>query len=68
MGISEILGGNAILDGGTRSYTVSYNGIRLKDHVSVSGVESQIVSGDLSTFNADQMSVLVGSRVAEIND
>ena len=45
--------------------TVSYNGIRLKDHVSVSDIESQIVSGDLSTFNADQMSVLVGSRVAE---
>ena len=65
LGISEILEGNAILDSGTRSYTVSYNGIRLKDHVSVSDIESQIVSGDLSTFNADQMSVLVGSRVAE---
>ena len=64
-GISEILEGNAILDTGSRSHTISFHGIRINDHISVSDLENQIIIGDLSSFESDKMSVLIGSRIAQ---
>ena len=64
-GISEILEGNAILDGGSRSYAISFHGIRINDHISVSDLGNQIIIGDLSSFESDKMSVLIGSRIAQ---
>ena len=64
-GISEVLEGKGIMEGRIRSYTVDFHGIRLKDHLMVSDLESQIVQGDLSEFSFNSMSLLVGHRVAQ---
>ncbi len=64
-GVSEVLEGKGVLAGRSRSYPVDFHGIRLDDHISVSKIEDQLILGELRLFEADQMSVLVGSRIAE---
>ena len=64
-GISEVLEGNAILNGGSRSQTIQMHGIVLDDHIMVSDVENQIIQGSLSAFESDSMTILLGNRIAQ---
>ena len=64
-GISEVLEGNAILNGRSRSQTIQMHGIVLDDHIMVSDVENQIIQGSLSAFESDSMTILLGNRIAQ---
>mgnify|MGYP002819099820 CR=1 FL=1 len=64
-GISEILEGNAILNGISRSQTVQIHGIVPSNHIMVSDLEKQIIRGELSAFELDPMTILIGNRVAQ---
>ena len=64
-GISEILEGNAILNGGSRSQSIELHGIILEDHIMVSDIKNQIIHGSLAEFGSDPMSILVGNRIAQ---
>ena len=64
-GISEILEGNAILNGISRSQTVQIHGIVPSNHIMVSDLEKQIIRGQLSAFELDPMTILIGNRVAQ---
>ena len=64
-GISEVLEGNAILNGGSRSQTIQMHGIVPDDHIMVSDIENQIIHGSLSAFESDAMTILLGNRIAQ---
>ena len=64
-GISEVLEGNAILNGGSRSQTIQMHGIVPDDHIMVSDIENQIIHGSLSAFESDSMTILLGNRIAQ---
>ena len=61
-GISEVLEGNAILNGGSRSQTIQMHGIVPDDHIMVSDIENQIIHGSLPAFESDAMTILLGNR------
>jgi lipoprotein-releasing system permease protein len=67
-GISEIVEGGADLTLGGKTYHVRMNGIRLYDHLRVSSLAGQIVSGDLSSFETNSLPILVGERLAHRMD
>lgn len=64
-GISEVLEGNAILNGGSRSQTIQMHGIVPDDHIMVSDIENQIIHGSLPAFESDAMTILLGNRIAQ---
>ena len=64
-GISEILQGNAVLSGTSRSQTVEVHGIDPSEHMMVSDLENQIVQGQLNTFDLQPKSILLGNRIAQ---
>ena len=64
-GISEILEGNAVIAGTSRSQNVEIHGIIPSEHVLVSDIENQIIQGQLKTFELEPMSILLGNRIAQ---
>lgn len=64
-GISEIVEAQVVAKAGLGTQTAIVNGVRLKDHLKVSGLERQIVKGDLIDFQNSPNGVLLGKRLAE---
>ena len=64
-GVSEILEGTAILNGSSRSHTIQMHGIIPSNHIMVSDLDKQIIRGNLSVFELDPMTILIGNRVAQ---
>ena len=64
-GISEIFEGTAVIDSGSRSKTIQVHGIRIKDHLSASNLENQIIRGEISDFAIEDFGCLVGNALAE---
>jgi len=64
-GISETLEGNAILNGISRTQPVQLHGIVPANHIMVSDLENQIIQGQLSSFELDSMSILIGNRIGQ---
>ena len=64
-GVSEILEGNAILSGSSRSQTIEFQGISLQEHIMVSDIEDQVIRGAIDSFSFDPMGILLGHRIAQ---
>ena len=64
-GVSEILEGTGVIDTGSRTLAVEFLGIRADEHVLVSDLEDQIIMGGITDFSSDEMSILIGSRIAQ---
>ena len=65
MGVSEIIEGNGVLNTGSRKSSIEIKGIRWVDHAQASDLISQIIDGSIDEFAADQMAVLLGSRISQ---
>ncbi|MGF1451097.1 MAG: ABC transporter permease [Opitutales bacterium] len=63
-GVSEVIRGEAAASGPDGSETARINGIRLRDHISVTNLEGQIVAGALSDFAGDPSRVMLGVKLA----
>ncbi|KAF0095186.1 MAG: hypothetical protein E1N59_1232 [Puniceicoccaceae bacterium 5H] len=64
-GVSGVLSGNVTATSGFRSETAEVMGVKMSDHVTVSGVADQIRYGDITTFDEDPQSAVIGSILAE---
>ena len=65
IGISEVLRGNVQLTSSLRTEDAQVFGIRLDDHLRVSDLRDQIVSGSLDKFSESPSAVLMGRVLAD---
>ncbi|GAB4272374.1 MAG: ABC transporter permease [Opitutales bacterium] len=63
-GVSEVLEGRIDVTSGFRAQPARVYGIRLKDHIRVSNLDDHLIDGQLSNFERDVNSVLIGSLLA----
>lgn len=64
VGVSEVLRGPGEATSGFRTESCDVHGIRLRDHLSVTDLGSQIKYGDLATFELDRSAALIGTMLA----
>lgn len=64
-GISEVIEGQVIVKSGFHHQTAFVNGIELENHLKVSGLAHQIVSGNLIDFQNSPNGILIGKRLAD---
>ncbi|MDP0500237.1 MAG: ABC transporter permease [Verrucomicrobiota bacterium JB022] len=65
IGVSGVLSGKVTASSSFRSETAEVMGVKMRDHVTVSGIANQVRYGDISTFDQIPQSAVVGSVLAE---